>query len=218
MDLFKSTITDLGHGLVFKPWLKDGISHGFGILGTAERISRVQLLNQIHGTRLIHATHDQNDRKADGWLIDCSTASKFWGLKTADCLPIIMRGLGPSRTYYTAVHAGWRGLAAGIQLQAVEWLRSNGAQKIEVVAGPAAEACCYQVGEEVVRALGETVEIRKANGSNYLSMSGSLIRSLRAESDVSVYPCQLCTICNLQFSSHRRSKGGEARDLAFVLS
>ena len=53
------------------------------------------------------------------------------------------------------VHAGWRGLAAGVLEEGVRALRELGGEgEIVAVIGPGAGPCCYEVGEEVHAAFG----------------------------------------------------------------
>ena len=77
-------------------------------------------------------------------------------VKTADCVPIL---LGDSKSgAFAAVHAGWRGTLASIVVRAVEHLqREFGTQPQDVCAaiGPAANACCYEVGSEVIEGFKE---------------------------------------------------------------
>jgi hypothetical protein len=73
------------------------------------------------------------------------------GVKTADCVPILIGD--PETKSFAAVHAGWRGTYAGIVLYAIERLSNEYKARPEncrVAIGPAAAACCYEVGSEVI--------------------------------------------------------------------
>ena len=73
------------------------------------------------------------------------------GVKTADCVPLLLGD--PETGAFAAVHAGWKGTSASIVLRAVEHLqREYGTQvgNLLVAIGPAANACCYEVGPEVI--------------------------------------------------------------------
>ena len=71
-------------------------------------------------------------------------------MKVADCVPILMAdkaGRGVA-----AVHAGWRGAAAGVVERAVEALSLETASPpadIVAAVGPSIGVCCYEVGDEV---------------------------------------------------------------------
>ena len=102
-------------------------------------------LNQVHGDRLIAA--GDPDNRADGvW-----TGHSGWpcAVLTADCLPVLLARADGSAV--AAVHAGWRGLHAGILDRAVRTLAPDG-EPLAAWLGPAISARAYQVGEDVHRA------------------------------------------------------------------
>ncbi len=65
---------------------------------------------------------------------------------TADCLPLLL--CDRDGQCVAAVHAGWRGLAAGVVEQAVHALPRPGAALLAWL-GPAISPAAYQVGDEV---------------------------------------------------------------------
>ena len=71
-------------------------------------------------------------------------------VRSADCVPIL---LADRRTgAVAAVHAGWKGTAAGAALVAVQALASRyGSASDDIVAaiGPSIGPCCYEVGREL---------------------------------------------------------------------
>ena len=64
---------------------------------------------------------------------------------TADCLPIALARSG-GEPAIAVLHAGWRGLLAGIVAVGTERL---GGGPLQAAVGPAIGPCCYEVGEEV---------------------------------------------------------------------
>lgn len=71
----------------------------------------------------------------------------------ADCLPLVL--VDPAAGVLAAVHAGWRGLAAGVVESAVQAMAALGARPDRMVAGigPAVAARTYQVSDEVAIAV-----------------------------------------------------------------
>ena len=73
---------------------------------------------------------------------------------SADCTPILL--YDPVRRAVGAVHAGWRGTAAGIVRNAVEMLRAEfgcAPENIRAAIGPCIGPCCFETGPEVRSAM-----------------------------------------------------------------
>ncbi|MFT7288798.1 MAG: YfiH family protein [Halieaceae bacterium] len=102
-------------------------------------------LRQVHGTRVVSAGEAvEGPCSADG----CWTAESglVCAVMTADCLPVVLTDRGGKRV--AALHAGWRGLAAGVL---VEGVRALGVDPQGLLAwlGPCIGADAYEVGPEV---------------------------------------------------------------------
>jgi len=115
-------------------------------------LDRVARLDQVHGAVVHEAGADVVGRDGDGWISD--DPGWLLAVSAADCLPLLMvdRRLGA----VAAVHAGWRGAAAGIARVAVSALgRRYGSDPadLQVWFGPSIRGACYQVGPEVVAAV-----------------------------------------------------------------
>ena len=108
-------------------------------------------LEQVHGTRIVNLDQDWSGA-ADGAVT--ARPGVVCVIMTADCLPILLADRRGSRV--GAVHAGWRGLAAGVIPAAVTAL---GIDPNETIAwlGPAIGPGAYEVGAEVKAAF-EAVE------------------------------------------------------------
>jgi purine-nucleoside/S-methyl-5'-thioadenosine phosphorylase / adenosine deaminase len=127
---------------------------------------------------------------------------------TADCLPIALAGQGA----VAMLHAGWRGLAAGILAEGVRAVRELGADDpLEAAIGPGAGPCCYEVGEEVHREFaGYDGRVRR--GRN-LDLKAIAREQLEAAGVRAVHDVGLCTMCSdaSLFFSHRRDRGVTGR-------
>jgi YfiH family protein len=128
-------------------------------------------------------------------------------LLTADCLPIAIARTNGERPALAILHAGWRGLLAGIVGVGVRTLGGPVAAAI----GPAIGPCCYEIGEEVAE------PFREAFGADVvregrLDLWTSAERALRAAGCKHVDRFDLCTSCNPdRFFSHRRDRGQTGR-------
>jgi YfiH family protein len=128
---------------------------------------------------------------------------------TADCLPIALvraNGDGPA---VGVLHAGWRGLLAGIVEAGVAAL---GGTEVAAAIGPSIGLCCYEVGEEVAEPFGARFGRGVARGGR-LDLSAAAERALRDAGCSSVERFDLCTSCRPDlFFSYRRDgkpRGGQ---------
>ncbi len=115
----------------------------------------VAMLNQVHGREVVvirHATSWQAQRPEADVLVS-NTGETALAVRAADCVPLLLADRATGAV--AAVHAGWRGTAAGAATAAVEALaREFGARPADLVAaiGPSIGSCCYEVGSELVDA------------------------------------------------------------------
>jgi YfiH family protein len=137
-------------------------------------------------------------------------------LLTADCMPIAIARSDGLRPAVEILHAGWRGLLAGIVAAGV---RAIGAPKLVAAIGPSIGPCCYEVGEEVAapfrQAFGEDV----VHEGSKLDLWTAGERALRAAGVEHVDRFDLCTACDGdRFFSHRRDHGRTGRQgvIAYV--
>ena len=114
---------------------------------------------QVHGTHVRIVTrgdcgglYSPQPVEADG-LITRDTGVAL-AVFTADCVPILLHDA--VRGVAGAVHAGWRGTAAGIAGEAVSKMREAfGCDPADIRAaiGPCISKCCFETGPEVPAAL-----------------------------------------------------------------
>lgn len=100
-------------------------------------------LEQVHGTRLVEAGAGQEVQQADGAY--ATVAGAVCAVMTADCLPVLLSNKSASKVM--AIHAGWRGLAAGIVEKAAKAFDCR--DEVLVWMGPAIGPQHFEVGAEV---------------------------------------------------------------------
>ena len=179
--------------------------------------SDVRLINQLDEAR------PAEDARGDTIYCDAIVSNArgvLAGVKTADCVPILM---GDSATgAFAAVHAGWRGTLAQVALKALErMVHEYGTRPPDVIVaiGPAAGACCYEVGTDVIeafrssfpnqdlftatRAAHACIDLLKSNREQLLSAGVAADR---------IYVAPLCTMCRPDlFFSYRREKNVQGK-------
>jgi len=178
---------------------------------------------QVHGAdaRVVNSIEEAKpaeDQLGDTIYCDVivsNTPHVLAGVKTADCVPILMGD--PVTGGFAAVHAGWRGTLASAVLVGVQRLNEEYGAKPEdlrVAIGASAGPCCYEVGSEVIDAFtkrfGETglftatrpghakVDLLKANTDQLISV-GVLPGK--------IHVAPICTMCRTDlFFSYRNEK------------
>jgi purine-nucleoside/S-methyl-5'-thioadenosine phosphorylase / adenosine deaminase len=118
----------------------------------------------------------------------------------ADCALVALARTNGDRPALAVLHAGWRGLLAGIAEAGVTALGGRPA----AVVGPTIGPCCYEVGEEVAAPFrarfGEGV-VRDGR----LDLWTATEHALEAAGCASVERLDLCTACDPdRFFSYRR--------------
>lgn len=185
--------------------------------------SQVLTVHQVHGTTVLEATRPGEGVVGEADALLTRTAGLIVGVKTADCLPILIEDRRSGAV--AAVHAGWRGVIGEIVLRTLERLISAGASldTLFVAVGPAIQACCFEVdGDLPARfssAFGpEVVTPRPGKERVHLDLSLAVRRTLERAglppTHVDVLP--QCTRCDERFFSHRRDRGTTGRHLSVI--
>jgi len=162
-------------------------------------------LNQVHGNRAIPADVS-SDRSADA--VFAHGSGVVCAVMTADCLPVLLCSREGDRV--AAVHAGWKGLAAGVIEAAVESLEGG---DLLAWMGPAIGPDAFEVGHEVretfVRKRAAFAEaFRETGNAKWLADLYGLARIVLNDAGVSaVYGGGFCTFGNAEdFFSYRRDR------------
>jgi polyphenol oxidase len=162
----------------------------------------VALNYQHHSADVLRARPGARDDRADGLWTD-EPALPLLAL-TADCLPIALARANGSHPALAVLHAGWRGLLAGIAQAGIDAL---GEGPIAAMVGPGIGPCCYEVGPEVSAQFDSDL-----TSSGHLDLWAAAERALQAAGCVSVERLDLCTACDPErFFSHRRDRGVTGR-------
>ena len=154
-------------------------------------VARLAQGRQVHGTRVV--VDGEGIEEADGQVTTKPGVAAL--VLVADCLPVALAG----SEGVGVVHAGWRGLAAGVLETGVE-----AAGAVCAAIGPGIGPCCYEVGDDVRAVFGTT--------ERTLDLKAIARARLEAAGVRDVHDCGLCTSCDAErFFSHRRDRGVTGR-------
>jgi YfiH family protein len=157
--------------------------------------------------------------QADAFLLNRSspTADDLrYAIITADCLPVLIR----TENFVAGVHAGWRGLAAGIIEKTLYAMGVSSESQAHVLIGPAAGPACYQVRQDVIDALGDSAAYLPDSEDTFLlDMPASATARIRPHfPNVAVEIIPVCTMTDSRFHSYRREGPGGGRNFSYVVS
>lgn len=233
---------------VFEPWIRAGIRHemlgapldfrkGFRAesLSAAEWLlgesiqSPVRWLNQTHSTHLfgvglpadVGLPPFSENSEGDGFVFSLSASDGVFAITTADCLAVAII----SGQWGALVHAGWRGLAAGILKKAAANVHRLSASPLSFVIAPHASALRYEVGREVIEAFGDNQCIASptkacpTNDRFFLNLAATA----RAQIESALIPISgwhnpdLCTIHLTSWHSYRRDREDSGRNVTMIM-
>lgn len=161
-------------------------------------------LNQVHGNRCVSLPTKETAPDADASVT--RQPGLVCAVMTADCLPVLM--CDKAGTVVSAVHAGWRGLLAGVIQNAVQMMNADGSD-IQAWIGPAISVTCFEVGGEVVDAFSHFPQVQQKNtttGAWHIDLPLAAQIVLENAGVKHVTQSGLCTYRDRdRFFSHRRS-------------
>jgi copper oxidase (laccase) domain-containing protein len=146
-----------------------------------------------------------------------ATAGCVVAVRTADCAPVVLLG---ARSV-GVVHAGWRGLLAGVVGQATEAMRDLGDPARVAHLGPCIRPGCYEFDgpelDDVVARYGEAVRGTTTWGTPAMDLPAAVHTALGEAGVTEVHDSAGCTACDTRWYSHRaRGEGGRFATTAWV--
>ena len=189
-------------------------------------------VKQVHGTDIAvidkahRSKNDDSDysefKRAEADAIITNIRGLAIGVRTADCLPILL--YDPVNSVAAVIHAGWRGSVAGITSKTINKMKDVfGTEPVNIIAalGPHIGACCYTVGDEVTKKLGKDGAkfLIEAGGVTRLSLSrlneSALVAAGVREDRIDI--SRHCTFCESNvFFSYRADPTVTGRQVSFI--
>ena len=196
----------------------DWLEHGFGSrLGNPP--ANVTL-RQIHSNH-IWTADGLADREREGDALITRQIGLRIGVRTADCVPILI--LDSETHAVAAIHAGWRGTAAGILSLTAGRLCSDlegEPNHLYAAIGPCIRECCYQVGPEVARQFipffpewdPAAIDVRNLD---LVEANTRQLTTAGVPAD-QIFDSGLCTACSANLFSYRREPDNAGRMIAAI--
>jgi YfiH family protein len=152
-------------------------------------------IRQVHGSVVAVADAPGFYGDADGLITEVPRLPL--AIATADCVPVVLI----SKRSRALVHAGWRGVAAGVVSEAVAAMERSGNTVDRAVIGPHIGPCCYEVGQEVIDAVGGFAGTTR-QGTTSLDLAGAV----RAQMDrTEIVDMGVCTFDDESMASYREN-------------
>jgi YfiH family protein len=159
-------------------------------------------LRQVHGAEVVVAASPGEGAGAEADAVVTATPGVVVAVHSADCAPLLLRGDGT----VGVVHAGWRGLVAGVVEAAAAAMAELGGPPTTAVLGPCIRPRCYEFGPAelalVADRYGPAVEGRTAWGTPALDL-GAAVAEACTRLGVELDDAGTCTACSPRHWSHR---------------
>jgi YfiH family protein len=169
---------------------------------------------QVHGEqiRTVDGTTDPRATPPEADAIVTASRGLAPMVLAADCLPIVIA----APRAVAAVHAGWRGLDAGVIGKAVAAVRRLSGGVINAAIGPGAGVCCYEVGDDLHRRF--NAHCQDFRRGRKLDLKAIARVQLMEAGVARIHDTEICTICgDPAFSfSYRREGPDTGRQAAIA--
>ena len=151
-------------------------------------------VRQIHGDVVLRAERPGPAGDGDGLITERPDLPLV--IATADCLPIIVEG----DVSVAVLHAGWRGVAAGIIAAGLAAMAELGDTPRRAAIGPSIGPCCYEVGDDVASTIGG-YRATTTRGTTSVDLWAAAEAQL---GNVPVWRSDRCTGTDQRYWSYRR--------------
>lgn len=177
-------------------------------------------LRQQHGAEVVVVASPGHGDGAPADAAVTVAPGAVLAVRVADCAPV---ALVAREGVVAAVHAGWRGLAAGVIEAASAAVRRLGGEDLRAFVGPCIHAECYEFGSErlagLADRLGPGVIGRTAWGAPALDIPAAVRSALERGGVDHVTEADRCTACDAaNWYSHRARGEAQRHVLATWIS
>lgn len=173
--------------------------------------ARIAFASQVHGADVGHVQAPPAPSSTSCGTFDALLVSRpglAVGVLVADCVPVLLAD--PVARVGAAVHAGRRGVEAGVVRNAVARMLAAGARadRMRAAVGPAACGRCYEVPQQMRDEVAATVPGARSEtswGTPALDLPSAVSAQLAAAGVPAIERVERCTIEDGDFYSYRRA-------------
>jgi YfiH family protein len=175
-------------------------------------------LHQVHGASAVVAGRSPGGGLPTADAAVSAEPGAVLSVLVADCGPVALVAPGGAGV----VHAGWRGVTAGVVEAGVARLGEVGGGPVAAVIGPCIRPCCYEFGaadlDPIRRRLGPEVEGLTRRGALALDLPRAIALALGRAGVEDITDLGICTGCSAQHFSHRRDGRGGLQALVVEIA
>jgi YfiH family protein len=185
--------------------------------------SRLYIPVQRHTDKVTVVRHNAEPVIADAVITQRSDIAV--GVRVADCVPVLI--FEGKLGLVAAVHAGWRGTAAGILRKTIKTMIEQfqaEPKEMMLAIGPSIRGCCYCVDYDVMHA----VAAATGKGNYHIEKGGKYFLDLSSANMLQALSCGVpesrvwvsddCTFCHPdRYYSYRHAKGTTGRQGGFII-
>ena len=161
-------------------------------------------LRQVHGADVVVVSEPGGGSGTKADALVSARSDVALAILTADCAPI---AIASPEGVIGAVHAGWRGLMAGVVGRAADEMRALGASSITAALGPCVHVECYEFSppdlDLLVSRFGEEVRGCTSTGAPALDLPAAVVCALEEAGVCVDFVEDVCTACSDEHFSHR---------------
>jgi YfiH family protein len=181
-------------------------------------------VHQVHAAA-VHVAGPVTDERSPDPKADAIVTrerSRVLAIRVADCAPVLLAT--PDGSMVAAVHAGWRGVVAGVLPAAISAMQRLGARELLAAMGPCIGPDHFEVGPEVAeqfdrlfRGMAAAPVLRAETLKPHLDLKAALRAQLTAAGVERTDVLPHCTWADSDlFFSHRRDRGVTGRTAAVI--
>ena len=160
-------------------------------------------LRQVHGADVVVVTSPGEHAGAPADAAVTASPGCRLVVRTADCVPVALLG----RRAVGVVHAGWRGLVAGVVEAALAALADLGGEPVVAHLGPCIRPGCYEFDgperQRLAERYGSGVLARTTWGTPAVDLPAAVTAALLGAGVTAVHDEAGCTACDRRWYSHR---------------